>query len=261
LCFFAAKRKSFKPMILNNKSTVGIVGFGRFGKLMARYLAEDFEVVVYNRTDKSEAIREIKATPASLSSVCRQDVVIVSVPISNMQMMLKEMSSLLNPDALVIDVCSVKVYPTRWMKETLPDTVSILATHPMFGPDSAGNTLKDAKIFMYDERIDARCFQSVKSYLELKGLEIIQGTPEEHDKQIAVSLSLTHFIGRALSTFGAKPLNIDTEGYKRLLHILGVVQNDTWQLFMDMHKYNPYAADNRKAFMQAMEQIDAKLML
>ena len=31
---------------------IGIIGFGRFGKLAARYLAEEFEVVVYHRIEK-----------------------------------------------------------------------------------------------------------------------------------------------------------------------------------------------------------------
>ena len=52
---------------------------------------------------------------------------------------------------------------------------------------------------------------------------------------------------------------IDTEGYKRLLHILGVVTHDTWQLFTDMHRYNPYARENRCAFMAAMAQLEEKL--
>lgn len=246
-------------MQLNKKPNIGIIGFGRFGKLMTRYLAQDFPVAVYNRTDKSIEIEDAGATTATLSSVCKQDVVIVCVPISYMQAMLKQISSMLKPDALVVDVCSVKVYPTQWMKAALPQTVSILPTHPMFGPDSAGETLKGAKLFMCRERIDARCFQQIRVYLESKGLSVIEGTPEEHDRQIAVSLSLTHFIGRALSNFGAKPLAIDTEGYKRLLHILEVVQNDTWQLFMDMNRFNPYAAEQRKAFIKAMESIDRQL--
>jgi prephenate dehydrogenase len=226
---------------------------------MTRYLAEDFTVEVYNRTDKSKEIEDLGGKPATIKYVCSKDVVIISVPISYMQEMLGQIATILKPNALVVDVCSVKVYPTQWMKATLPKTVSILPTHPMFGPDSADETLNGAKIFMCQERIDAEYFKKIRSYLESKGLEVIVGTPDEHDQQIAVSLSLTHFIGRALSSFGAKPLNIDTEGYKRLLHILEVVQNDTWQLFMDMNRFNPYAAESRKAFIKAMESINSKL--
>ena len=88
---------------------------------------------------------------------------------------------------------------------------------------------------------------------------IYETTPEEHDRQIADSLALTHYIGRSLKAFGAQALDIDTEGYQRLLHILGVVENDTWQLFEDMNRYNPYAADRRESFRQALADIEGRL--
>jgi prephenate dehydrogenase len=70
---------------------------------------------------------------------------------------------------------------------------------------------------------------------------------------------LTHFIGRSLSEFGAVPLGIDTEGYKRLLHVLEVVENDTWQLFVDMHHYNPHAQQHRAELIAAITRVGNKL--
>ncbi len=238
---------------------IGIIGFGRFGKLMARYLAQDFEVFIYNRSDRAAEIREIGARPAELAEVCSQKVVILSVPISAMQDFLTEISPLLRKDAVVADVCSVKVYPVQWMRELLPETVSILATHPMFGPDSASESLHDRKIVLCPVRIDDSRYGKIKSWISAKGMIFIETTPEEHDRQIAVSLCLTHFIGRSLEEFGAKELIIDTEGYKRLLHILGVVTHDTWQLFTDMNHCNPYAKESRAAFMAAMKRTEEKL--
>ncbi|MCP4575198.1 MAG: prephenate dehydrogenase/arogenate dehydrogenase family protein [Deltaproteobacteria bacterium] len=238
---------------------IGIIGFGRFGRLMAGYLAEDYTVKVYNRSDKSAEIIRTGAASASLKEVCRQKMVILSVPISGMRRMLQRISPLLRPDAIVADVCSVKVYPVQWMTEMLPPSVSLLATHPMFGPDSAAESLHDRKIVLCNVRINNMRYEKVKGYLTGKGLHVIDTTPEEHDRQIAVSLSLTHFIGRALDEFGAETLMIDTEGYKRLLNILGVVTHDTWQLFVDMNRYNPYARKNRQAFMAAMERLEEKL--
>jgi prephenate dehydrogenase len=145
------------------------------------------------------------------------------------------------------------------MKKSLPETVSILATHPIFGPDSAADSLKGRKIFLSPIRIEKKQYQIIKTYLASKELVLIESTPEDHDEQIAISLALTHFIGRSLSEFGAAELNIDSEGYKRLLHILDVVEHDTWQLFYDMHRYNPYAKEKRAAFMQAMQKIDHRL--
>jgi prephenate dehydrogenase len=238
---------------------IGIIGFGRFGKLTAGYLAEDFEVYVFNRTNKSAEIKKAGARSASLKTVCRQKIVILCVPISTFKEVLVEIGPLLNKDSVVVDVCSVKVYPTEWMKTSLPETVSILATHPIFGPDSASDSLKGRKIFLSPIRISKQPYQKIKTYLASKELVLIESTPEDHDEQIAVSLSLTHYIGRALSEFGAAPLGIDSEGYKRLLHILEVVENDTWQLFYDMHRYNPYAQKKRTAFLQALQKIEEQI--
>jgi prephenate dehydrogenase len=238
---------------------IGIIGFGRFGELAARYLAEDFEVFVFNRSNKSAGIKKSGSRNASLRTVCRQKIVILCVPISALKQVLVEIGPLLKKDSVVVDVCSVKVYPAQWMKTALPETVSILATHPIFGPDSATDSLKNHKIFLSPIRIRKKQYQKIKTYLASKELILIESTPDDHDEQIAVSLALTHYIGRTLSEFGAAPLDIDSEGYKRLLHILEVVEHDTWQLFYDMHRYNPYAKEKRTAFMLAMQKINVQI--
>jgi len=239
---------------------IGLIGYGRFGRLTVKNLAPDFDVVVHTRdAGKAEDIAAAGGRSVSLEEACRQKMVILCVPISAMQTTLKMISPLLTPHALVADVCSVKVLPARWMQEILPPSVEILATHPMFGPDSAAVSVAGYKIVLCPERIAADHYRKIKQWLDRKGIVCIETTPAEHDRKIAVSLALTHFIGRSLAEFGAPDLDIDTEGYKRLLHILGVVNNDTWQLFEDMHHYNPYAAENRRAFIQAMARIDARL--
>ncbi len=239
---------------------IGLIGYGRFGRLTVKHLAREAKVLVYTRSkDKSEDIARAGGRLVSLEEACAQRIVIFCVPISAMQAALQEAAPLLAPEAIVADVCSVKVYPVQWMKQWLPSSVEILATHPMFGPDSAANSLSGHKMVLCPERIAPHRYAKIKALLQQKGLHIIEATPAEHDRKIAVSLSLTHFIGRSLSEFGAAELDIDTEGYRRLLHILGVVKNDTWQLFEDMHRFNPFAAEKRNAFMAAMARIDDHL--
>ncbi len=238
---------------------IGIIGFGRFGKLASHYLAQDFDVLVHTRTDKASAINQTGARAASIEAVCQQEIVIPCVPISIFKDFLKEISPLLKPDALIVDVCSVKEYPIRWMNEILPDTVSILATHPMFGPDSASDSLEGRKICLCKVKIEEKQYRKIRKYLFSKGLDVIEATAREHDEQIATSLALTHLIGRTLSESGAGRLDIDTEGYKRLLHILEVVERDTWQLFTDMHHYNSYARKKRIEFMEVMQGINSRL--
>ncbi len=238
---------------------IGIIGLGRFGKLASHYLAKDFDVFVHTRANKASEISQTGARAVSLEAVCKQDIVIPCVPISVFKDFLKDIAPLIKPDALIIDVCSVKEYPIRWMKEILPDTVSILATHPMFGPDSASDSLEGRKICLCKVKIPEKQYRKIRSYLTSKGLVVIEATAREHDEQIATSLALTHLIGRTLSESGATQLDIDTEGYKRLLHILEVVERDTWQLFTDMHHYNSFARKKRIEFMDVMNKINDRL--
>jgi prephenate dehydrogenase len=216
-------------------------------------------VCVYDSGGNAKEIETTGARAVSLAEACRQELLILSVPISVFREKLIEIVPLLREGTIVIDVCSVKVYPVKVMNEILPDTVSVLATHPMFGPDSASDSLEGRKIVLCDVRIQKNVLRKIEKYLSSKGLTTIETTPEKHDEQIAVSLALTHFIGRSLAAFGARPKEIDTEGYKRLLHVLDVVENDTWQLFEDMNCYNPYARKFRTELMSAAQAVDDKL--
>lgn len=239
---------------------IGLIGYGRFGRLTVKNLAPDFEVVVYTRNqDKGRDIAEVGGRLVSIEEASAQKIIILCVPISAMRKTLRKIAPLLKQDAIVVDVCSVKVYPAQWMRELLPPSVEILATHPMFGPDSAAISVSGHKMVLCPERISTERYRKIKHWLKKKGMALIETSPVEHDRKIAVSLALTHFIGRSLAAFGAPPLDIDTEGYKRLLHILGVVNNDTWQLFEDMHHFNPFAKEKRRDFLKAMAKIDAHL--
>jgi len=240
-------------------STIGIIGFGRFSRLMVRYLSRDLAVTVCDRQHRVEAIAELGGRGGSLAETCACDIVIPAVPISAMRSILTRMAPLLGPDTIVLDVCSVKVYPVKWMMERLPSQAAILATHPMFGPDSAADSLVGRKIILCRQRIDIERYHCIRDYLQSRKLAVIETTPDEHDRQMAASLALPHFIGRSLAEYGAAPLDIDTEGYQRLLYTLETVTHDTWELFVDMHKFNPYARDVRDRFRTAVERINAQL--
>ena len=238
---------------------IGVIGFGRFGKLITKYLSEDNKVYVFSRSEKDEEIKKSNGVPTSLEDVCRKDIIIPCVPISQFENTLKKIKNLLKDNSLMVDVCSVKEYPIGIMKKTLPEKTGILATHPMFGPDSAFETVKGRKIVLCKVRMPNEKYKKIKSYLEKKGLVVIESTPERHDREIAKTLILTHFIGRGLMDFGAKNIDIDTEGYKRLMNILNMVKNDTEQLFEDMNRYNKYSKEIRKGFMESLSTIDKRL--
>jgi prephenate dehydrogenase len=137
--------------------------------------------------------------------------------------------------------------------------VSLLGTHPNFGPDSAADSLKGRTIVLCRVRMSDAAYRRAKLALERKGLNVVELTPREHDRRMASSLVLTHFIGRSLVAYGAKTTGVDTEGYKRLLRILETVQNDSWQLFEDMNRFNDFAAPMRRRFIAALKKTDRRV--
>ncbi|MBN1157317.1 prephenate dehydrogenase/arogenate dehydrogenase family protein [Candidatus Woesearchaeota archaeon] len=237
-------------------TTIGIIGHGRFGRLMAKYLSRDFKVYV---SSSKMVTKKKNIIPSTLEKACLQDIIIPCVPISAMEDTLKKMKIFLKRGSLVMDVCSVKEYPVALMRRILPKSVQILGSHPMFGPDSASDSLAGRKIVLCRIRVRKELFSKIKKYLKRRNLIIIETTAKKHDEEISESLVLTHFIGRALIDVKAKRLNIDTEGYKRLMKILEVVKNDTLQLFYDMNHYNRCSATMRRRFINSLEKIDKRL--
>ncbi|MHC4664250.1 MAG: prephenate dehydrogenase/arogenate dehydrogenase family protein [Planctomycetota bacterium] len=230
----------------------GIIGYGRFGKLAADYLSRFTDVSIYDKYVEFEGA-------AGLEEICGCDAVILCVPISGLEETLQAVKHLLRPGVLVADVCSVKMYPVRLMREILPNHAEILGTHPLFGPDSFTGGARGRKIVFCKTRIREEKYRQVTGFFARKGFEILHKTPEEHDRAAAVSLNIPHLIGRALKEFGASSHEIDTAGYRALLEVMETSHHDTWQLFKDMNLFNPFAGEAIESFRKAIESVCTSL--
>lgn len=238
---------------------LAIIGLGRMGNLIFEHLKNDFNTKVHDQ-DQTKLVKIDKTQLLEkLEELQNVDIVILAVPISQIEATCQQISPHLKPNSLLIDTCSVKEYPLAIIQKNVSETINILGSHPMFGPDSVRQTLAGCKIVLCPIRLDDKKLQAIKDYLSRNNLTVIESTPEEHDKQISETLVLTHFIGRGLEQIKATPLSIDTKGHRRLLRILETVVNDTWQLFEDMNNYNPHAKSKRQQFIQALEKIDKGL--
>lgn len=237
---------------------LGIIGHGRLGQLLSRYFKNNFEIEVFDVLDKKKQVEDFGLKWTSLESICKADIIIPIVPISSFENVIKEISPMIK-HGIVIDVCSVKEHLTNVMLKYLPPNTPIVSTHPMFGPDSARDTLVGSKMVLHPTRIDPAIYDRIKGYLSSLGLHIIEATPEEHDREIAQTLILTHLIGRTLMDFGARPHQIDTKGHQRLIKILETVENDSFQLFKDMNAYNRFAKTMREDFKKSFENVLAEV--
>lgn len=236
---------------------------GRFGKLLYDELAkldiEQLELAAV--TSRPAEFPDYNVV--SLEEAKQSDIIIPSVPISKFEQQIKDLADGINPNALVVDVCSVKVKPIEWMRANLPESVQILGTHPMLGPDSVkiNGGLKDLPIVLCPVRTSPNINSIIMHLLERSGLKGIQMTAEEHDRKMAYSLLYFQLIGRIGEAVGIKDTGINTVGFSRLLDLQNnYALNDTWQLFEDMNKYNPFAVEMRAKVKQGLTEIEEKLL-
>ena len=111
---------------------VGLIGYGRFGKVLHDVLSKEYQVQVYDANIKDGEGIEL----CNKDEVLEHFLVFISVPIREFKQTIIDISGHKLYNTTIIDVCSVKVYPVDIMKKYLPDSVGIIASHPHFGPDS-----------------------------------------------------------------------------------------------------------------------------
>ncbi|MEA2064735.1 MAG: prephenate dehydrogenase/arogenate dehydrogenase family protein [Patescibacteria group bacterium] len=248
---------------------IGIIGFGRFGVLIASVLKKSANVKVYHYKESDEILEKTKIIGVELAdfkTVAGSDIVIIATPISKTEKIIKQAAKYVKDGALVIDVCSVKIYPCKWLKKYIPKTVGIMGTHPMFGSITTNFDLKKQKwdlrnkqIVLCPLRIKKKNLRKVKIFLTDLGLKVIETLPKNHDKQNAVTLSLVHFLGRSLWQAGIRNQEIYTPGFSDLLKIYRHTTGDSWDLFYDMNNYNPYAKKIREKFFSGCDFIEEKI--
>ena len=235
--------------------SLGLIGFGRFGKVLANILQRGFSIKTYD-LNPPDTFTGVEIT--DLNTVLKEKVIFVAVPIRYFESVIKNIAPYLTEKTLVIDVCSVKKYPTEVMENILPKYVSIIATHPMFGPDSyfSNNRLK---MVMCNIRDNHNQFYFWEQFFTDQGIQIIEMSPDQHDKLAAKTQGLTHFFGRMLKEYGISRTVIDTQGFRDLLDLVDQTCNDTWELYADLQLYNPYTKDMIKKVKLAMKSLDNRL--
>tara|TARA_B100000945_G_scaffold318190_1_gene322531 strand:+ start:627 stop:1334 length:708 start_codon:yes stop_codon:yes gene_type:complete len=228
--------------------SIGVVGYGRFGMVLTELLRKDYSVSVY---DPNASAGEMSK---SLEDVLESRIIFIAVPIRSFESVVKKVSQYNLYNATIIDVCSVKIHPVKIMEKYLPDHVGIIASHPHFGPDSY-SPFKELKATLYPIRDTYNRYNEIKDFFEKNSIRTVNLSPEEHDKMAASSQGLTHFIGRALNQAGVVSTQINTLGFNDLLAVIEQTCNDSWDLFKDLQKYNPYTDEMIDNLLETINKI------
>lgn len=239
--------------------SIGIVGFGRFGELLADISATYFNI---NIVESNESKRKLAISKGynilNVNDIGQVDFVFLAVPISAMEELLISIKPLLRSTQVVIDLCSVKVYPTKLMEKYIPHA-QLLASHPMFGPDSAKKGLDGLQVVLCPISIEPDNLQIIKDFWTDLGTVVLAATPEEHDRDTAYSQAFTYSLAKLILGMNMPDITFRTRSFNDIYEVAALSAKDTDQLFHDMLFYNPYFPEMKTKLENSMENTKAIL--
>jgi prephenate dehydrogenase len=192
------------------------------------------------------------------TAIGMSDVVIVSVPIRVVADLIKKVAPLMKNGALLTDITSVKIMPMDTMRDNATCDVEIMGGHPLFGPTV---DWRGQHFIVCTERA-GNVSAWYREFLCSLGVEVIDMTPEEHDRHMAVIQCLTHFsnlsLGIALEHMHydlIKGDKIATAIYQMRLYGAGRILAQDPDLYADIQRYNPYAKEVAQKYLASVQEL------
>ncbi len=243
-----AALKAEVPPEMEQKSIAVIGGRGEMGRCMARLFGDLGHAVMVSDLDT-------QLKPEEAAAVA--DVVIISVPIARTVEVIRRLGPLVQKDALLLDVTSIKQEPVEAMLEACGS--SVVGTHPLFGPSV--HSLQGQRVVLCRGRGD-EWFEWLTKMLRARGLVIQEATPDEHDRVMAIVQVLVHFstevMGSALARLGVgieQTLEFTSPIY--LMELLMTARHfaQSPDLYASIHISNPKTQQVTEAFIRAAQQL------
>lgn len=172
-----------------------IGGAGRMGRWLVRYFSSRGHRVVISDVKLDEARAVAKAAGVELAknnveAVKTADLIMVSTPIQVTPKVVHEIAPYIRKGAVVAEISSLKAHLVKALAETARLNVRPLSIHPLFGPGT--RKLKGRKIAVIPILNPEAEKKLVKELFP--EAEIIVVDAEEHDRAMALTLSLPHFM-------------------------------------------------------------------
>ena len=108
--------------------------------------------------------------------------------------------------------------------------VQFLSMHPMFGPESYAQrdgNVSGFRIVITGHNTPGNIYAAFCDTLTDAGFSIIETTADAHDKDLAETLFLTHYIGQIVAHGGFERSDIETVSFGSLMDAVDSVRHDT----------------------------------
>ncbi len=238
--------------------SIGIIGHGAFGaflETLAKKHLPEAEVRIFSRHEVPDAVRFF-----SLPDTCQADVLIIASSIRSFEEVLKEAVPLTKPETFIVEVNTVKVMPVTALR-AIAAGKRYVATHPMFGPysfEKQGGSLEGLRLVVADHTLPAGEYAAALAALRRAGLSVIETDADTHDKKLAETLFLTHYVAQSIAAAGFVRTDIDTLSFGYLMDAVESTKQDL-ALFKDVFEFNPYCTETIRRLKEAEGKVAALL--
>jgi prephenate dehydrogenase len=237
---------------------VALVGYGRFGRALGSLL--EAAGLDHRAWDPHADVPELVRAPSLPELLQDAGLVVVAVPVPRMEEVLRALKPHLTDKHLVLDVGSVKVKPVQALAHVLGRDVPWVGTHPLFGPLSLAMAERPLRVVLCPNPLHPEAAPRARRFYEALGCEVIEQTPEGHDRVMADTHALTFFVAKGMVDSGsAVDVPFAPASFKALSRTIETVRLDAGHLFNAIQQENPFATEARARLLSALQAIHRDL--
>jgi prephenate dehydrogenase len=231
------------------QKTVGIIGgMGKMGALFHRlFLRSGYTVRIYDRGSGAFLWEDAAAN----------DVVLLAVPISAMDRVVRELGPYTRPDGLVFDIASVKSRPLETMLAECRGAV--MGTHPLCGP--AGESIADQMVFLCSGRPNHWGIW-LSELFHGWGAHLVELDAETHDRFMAIVQVLRHMLlatlGKTLKAADIDPaqlMPVSGPWFRTLVSMLRHQFSQGPDVYAEIAAANPHVPEITQAWKDAVDEV------
>ncbi|HSD04377.1 MAG TPA: prephenate dehydrogenase [Nitrosopumilaceae archaeon] len=182
------------------KKKIAIIGAeGQMGKWFSKYFIDKgFEVIGYD-AEKEILNKSVTKAKSLVGAILSVDYVMLCTPTKRTPEIIRLIAKEMKRESYLIDISSLKSKVVSALSK-IPDKVSPICIHPMFGPGT--KKIKGHNIISIPIRDAKKEMAVIKSLFSEANFVTIDAA--EHDKKIAVILGMTHLINLVFANILAK---------------------------------------------------------